>query len=150
VRISIASIAVAACLLLAGCEADNNPAHPTPASLTVTLEQFGAEGLILSDVVSGDAGCSDGDLSNKAISFDARGFDQASPTRIYFYGFRNRATFERLVSTIDACARSYVTDPSAYGSIQASPFVLAGPGPWAPQFQDHLRHALVVAAGNGG
>jgi hypothetical protein len=54
------------------------------------------------------------------------------------------------VSTIDACARSYVTDPAAYGSIQASPFVLAGPGPWAPQFQDHLRHALVIAAGNGG
>ena len=73
------------------------------------------------------------------MSFDAQGFDQKTPTRIYFYGFRNRATFERLASTVDACARSYVTDPADYGSIQASPFVLAGPGPWAPTFTERLR-----------
>jgi len=141
---------VLACLAIAGCEADYNPLNPTPASLSTTLEVFGAQGITLSNVVSGDPGCPDRDLAQNAVSFDATGLDQTMPTRIYLYGFRNRATFQRLVSTVDTCARSYATDPAAYGSVQVSPFVLAGPGPWAPQFGDRLREALTKAAGNGG
>jgi hypothetical protein len=147
---SLVSLAVAACLLLAGCEADYNPLNPTPASLSTSLEVFGSAGITLSNVVSGDAGCPNADLAHGAVSFNAQGFDQTTPTRIYLYGFRNRDTFQRLAPTVDACARSYVTDPAAYGSIQASPFVLAGAGPWAPSFTDHLREALTRAAGNGG
>jgi hypothetical protein len=143
-------VVLAACLTLAACEGDNNPANPTPASLSTTLEVFGSQGVILSGVVSGDAGCPNADLAHTAVSFNARGFDQATPTRIYLYGFRNRATFQRLASTVDACARSYVTNPAAYGAIQMSPFVLAGPGPWAPTFTEKLRAALTKAAGNGG
>jgi len=141
---------VAACLALGACEADSNPLNPTPASLSDALNVFGGQGIALSNVVSGDAGCANQDLAHAAISFDAQGFDQKTPTRIYFYGFRNKATWERLSSSVDTCARSYVTDPAAYGSIQASPFVLAGPGPWAPEFTDKLRAALTLAAGNGG
>jgi hypothetical protein len=143
-------VALTLCLALAGCQGDNNPANPTPASLTVTLEVFGAHGITLSKVVSGDAGCPSRELVRTAVSFSATGLDQATPTRIYLYGFRNRATFQRLASTIDACARSYVTDATAYSSIMASPLVLSGPGPWAPGFAQRLREALVVAAGNGG
>ncbi len=149
-RIPLVLAALAACLLLTACEGDNNPANPTPASLSTSLEVFGAEGLKLSNVVSGDSGCGPSDLSHTAVSFDAQGLDQTVPTRIYFYGFRNRATFERLAASVDACAKSYVTDPASYGSLQVSPFVLAGPGPWAPQFHDRLRQALTRAAGNGG
>jgi hypothetical protein len=145
-----AALVVAICLGLAGCEGDNNPANPTPASLSVTLEVFGAHGITLSNVVSGDAGCPDQDLAHAAISFNATGLDQATPTRVYQYGFRNRATFQRLASSIDACARAFVTDPAAYGSIMVSPMVLAGPGPWAPAFAARLREALTAAAGNGG
>ncbi len=144
------TLAAAACLMLGACEADNNPANPTPASLSTTLEVFGAHGITLSNVVSGDAGCADEVLAHTAVSFSAMGFDQSSPTRIYLYGFRNRATFQRLNSAVDACARSYVTDPTTYGSMQMSPFVLAGPGPWAPTFAQRLRAALTKAAGNGG
>lgn len=142
--------ALVACAIVAGCEGDSNPADPTPASLSTTLEVFGSQGIALSNVVSGDPGCSDRDLAQNAVSFDAKGLDQVTPTRIYLYGFRNRATFERLIPTVDACARAYVTDPAAYGSVQVSPFVLAGPGPWAPAFGDRLREALTKAAGNGG
>ncbi len=138
------------CGVLAACEGDNNPANPTPASLSTTLEVFGTQGIVLANVVSGDAGCPNEDLSHTAVSFDARGLDQTTPTRIYLYGFRNRSVFQRLAPTVDQCARSYVTDPAAYGSIQTSPFVLAGPGPWAPGFTDRLRQALTKAAGNGG
>ena len=63
---------------------------------------------------------------------------------------RARRRAQRLSSSVDTCARTYVTDPTAYGSIQASPYVLAGPGPWAPEFTDKLRAALTQAAGNGG
>lgn len=141
---------VAGSLVLFACEGDNNPANPTPASLSTLLQVFGQEGLVVSNVVSGDAGCASQTLAPTAISFDAGGFDQVTPTRVHVYGFRNRATFDRLVASVDACARSYVTDPASYGSIQMSPYVLAGPGPWAPTFAGHLRQALTKAAGNGG
>ena len=135
---------------LVACEGEDNPNNPTPASLTSSLEVFGSAGLAVSNVVSGDPGCADQSLAGNAISFNLRGFDQTTPTRVYLYGFKNRATFQRLASTVDACARSYATDPAAYGNIQASPFILAGPGPWAPTFEQHLRTALTKAAGNGG
>jgi len=141
---------LAACIAFGACEADNNPANPTPASIPRTLEVLGSQGLVLSNVVSGDPGCADQDLARTAVSMMVWGYDQVTPTRIYFYAFRNRATWERLSASVDACARSYVTDPAAYGSIQASPFVLAGPGPWAPTFAARLRAAVTKAAGNGG
>ena len=62
-------------------------------------------GLHVDNVVSGDAGCTDPVLAPTAIAFDASGLDQPTPVRIYLYVFRNRATFERLRSTVDACAR---------------------------------------------
>ena len=141
---------MASCLTLSACGAENNPANPTPASVPEILEVIGQQGLRISNVVSGDPGCNDRKLVQTAISLMASGFDQVTPTRLYVYAFRNRATWERLASSVDACARSYVTDPAAYGSIQASPFVVAGPGPWAPGFAERLRAALTKAAGNGG
>ena len=49
-----------------------------------------------------------------------------------------------------ACARSYVTDPAGLESIDVSPYVLAGQGPWGPDLRAALRAGLTVAAGNGG
>jgi len=150
VRLPIVVAAVAACLLLTACEGDDNPNNPTPASLSSSLEVFGSQGIALSNVVSGDAGCANQDLAHAAVSFDATGLDQTTPTRVYLYGFRTKAIFQQNLTAIDACARSYVTDPAAYGNVQVAPFVLAGPGPWAPAFGDRLREALTKAAGNGG
>jgi len=58
--------------------------------------------------------------------------------------------FERNLDDVDACARSYVTDPAAYEKIEASPYVATGQGPWAPDFRAGLTDALTVAAGTGG
>ena len=52
-------------------------------------------------------------------------------------------------ATVDACARSYVTDPDTYESAEQSPFVVAGQGPWGPQFKAALRKVLEVTAGSG-
>lgn len=99
--------------------------------------------------MSGDAGCDDHVLAPTAISFDASGLDQAPTVRIHLYMFRDRATLERLRAAIDGCARSFVTDPESYESIEQSPFVLAGQGPWGPGFKAALRQAVEVAAGTG-
>jgi hypothetical protein len=138
-------------LVIAGCgTVETTPAAPTPADFGGIISEFARRGVVATHVVSGDAGCTDTTLIPTAISFDAKGIDQATPVRIHLYIFNNRAAFERLRPTIDTCARSFVTDPETYQSIDQSPFVLAGQGPWGSGFEQALRDGLGVAAGSGG
>jgi hypothetical protein len=137
--------------LLAGCgTVETTPAAPSPADFGGIISEFAKRGVVATHVVSGDAGCTDTVLIPTAISFDATGVDQAAPVKVYLYIFNNRAAFERLRPTIDACARSFVTDPETYQSIDESPFVLAGQGPWGTGFEQALRDGLASAAGSGG
>ena len=43
-----------------------------------------------------------------------------------------------------------MTDPETYESLEQSPFVIVGQGPWGPKFEAALRSGLEVAAGTGG
>ncbi|MEO8438441.1 MAG: hypothetical protein ABI562_08260 [Chloroflexota bacterium] len=141
---------VLAALLLAGCSfVETTPPAPTPADFQGIASEFVKRGIVIDHIVSGDAGCDDKVLAPTAIAFDAKGLDQATDVRVYLYVFRDRATFERLRSTIDACARSFVTDPQTYESIEQSPFVMVGQGPWGAQFEATLRKGLEIAAGTG-
>ena len=106
-------------------------------------------GIAVTNIVSGDAGCADADIAKTAIGFDATGADQATPVRIHVYIFRNRKTYEQKRSTVDTCASAFVTDPATFESVESSPYVAAGQGPWAPAFKDRFRSALVQAAGTG-
>jgi hypothetical protein len=138
-------------LVVAGCgTVETTPAAPTPADFGGIVSEFAKRGVVATRVVSGDAGCTDPVLVPTAISFDAKGLDQASTVKVYLYIFNNRAAFERLRPTIDACARSFVSDPQTYQSIDESPFVAAGQGPWGQAFEQALRDGLAVAAGSGG
>ena len=138
-------------LVVAGCGViSTSPPPPTPADfndLAVTLAQ---RGLHIEHVVSGDAGCTDRTLIPTAISMQASGLDQASTVKLYLYVFRDHDAFERLRETIDTCAQSYVTDPESFESVDQSPYVLAGQGPWGQQFEAAIRAGLLKAAGNGG
>jgi hypothetical protein len=137
-------------LLVAACSfVETGAPEPTPADFPGVAIELQKRGLHVGDPVSGDAGCNDAVLTPTAISFDVSGKDQAAPVKVYLYVFRNRATYERLRSTIDACARSYVTDAQDFESVEQSPFVLAGQGPWGTEFEATLRDAIVVAAGTG-
>ena len=137
-------------LLVAGCSyVETVPPSPSPADFQGTATEFAKRGIHVDHVVSGDAGCPDKILAPTARSFDASGLDQASSVRIYLYMFADRATYERLRTTVDACARSFVTDPETYQSVEQSPFVLVGQGPWGQAFEAALRAGLVVAAGSG-
>ena len=143
-------LAIAATLILAGCNVLlETPPAATPADFAGISGYMGNYGITVEHVVSGDAGCDDPTLRQTAIAFDAQGLDQATPTRVYVYIFRDRATFERLRQTVDTCARSYVTDPSAFESVEVSPFVAASAGPWGPEFRNAVRDALTDAAGTG-
>jgi hypothetical protein len=138
-------------LFAGGCSVlvDPTPPSPTPADFGGIAAALVQAGIKVVHPVSGDAGCQDRVLGPTAISFEASGLDQATPVKIYTYLFADRATFERLRTTVDSCARSYVTDPDTYESAEQSPYVVAGQGPWGPQFKAKLREILAVTAGNG-
>jgi hypothetical protein len=138
-------------LVAVGCSVlvDPTPPSPTPADFGGIAAALVQAGIKVVHTVSGDAGCQDRVLGPTAISFEASGLDQATPVKIYTYLFADRATFERLRTSVDSCARAYVTDPDTYESAEQSPYVVAGQGPWGPQFKAKLREILAVTAGNG-
>jgi hypothetical protein len=145
-RLVAASILVA---VLAGCGISTSPPPPTPADFQGIAAELVKRGLTIEHIVSGDAGCDDLTLERTAIGLDANGLDQTAPTRVFIYIFRNRASFEKLRATVDDCAASYVTDAEDFVAIEASPFVVASAGPWAPEFRSAVRAAITAAAGTG-
>ena len=141
---------VAACLILAACGRISVSAPaPTPADFQGIAAEIVRRDIRIEHVVSGDAGCDDPELARTAIALDVAGLGIEEPTRIRLYIFRNRASYDRLHSTVDTCARSFITDPANYESIATSPFVLVGEGPWPAAFQAALTDALTTAAGTG-
>jgi len=138
-------------LLAAACGlASSSPPAATPADFVGITAELAKRGVGVNHFVSGEAGCTDPVLTPTAIAFDARGLDQATNVRIYLYIFRNREVFERLRASVDACAASFVTDPETFESVEESPYVLAGQGPWGIEFEAALRTGLTAAAGSGG
>jgi len=143
--------ALALALLLSGCGFVSTTAPPaTPTDFPGIASELSRRGILVDDIASGDAGCTDTDLARTAIRFRASGLDQTEPALLYLYIFRNREAYERRRADVDACLGSYVHDPDTLGLVESSPFVLAGPGPWAPEFGAELRRALTVASGTGG
>ena len=145
IRTAAASAVLAVTVAACGAISTSPPA-PTPADFGGIANELGKQGVTVTDIVSGDA---DRELIPTAIAFDASGLDEATPARIYIYIFRNRSSFEKLRARIDTCARSFVTDPETFESVEQSPYVLAGQGPWAPRFEAAIRAGLEVAAGTG-
>jgi hypothetical protein len=150
-RVLVGLILLATVTVLAGCGVlDRTAPAPTPADFPGLAGFLGQRGIRIDRIISGDAGCEDLPLARTAIGFDASGLDQPTPVRVRIYIFRNRATYERLRETVDGCAAAYVTDPATFESVETSPFVVAGQGPWGTGFKTALREAIVAAAGTGG
>jgi hypothetical protein len=144
-------VAVLLATLVAGCATiTGTPPAPTPADFPGLAARLALHGIAVGNIVAGDPGCDDANLVPTAIRFDASGRDQLAPTRAYVYIFRNRAAFDRLLRDVARCAGAFVTDEEGEPWIAVSPFVLTGPGPWAPDFRDVMWKALTEAAGTGG
>lgn len=135
---------------LAACGVTTGPPSATPADIRGIAAVLREHGITASRFVSGDAGCADRDLTQLAVSIDAIGLDQTAATRVHLYLFRNQEVYDRLRASIDDCAASFVTDPAAFGLVEAPPYVAAGAGPWAPEFNRALREALTQAVEEGG
>jgi hypothetical protein len=136
---------------LGGCAgALESPPVPDPEAFPGIAGQLGRFGVDVSDWASGDAGCDDATLSPTAIRFDATGLDQATPIRLRIYIFRDRGAWERRLADVDACAAAWADDPATFEIVQVSPYVVAGQGPWPPEFDAALRRGLTEAAGSGG
>ena len=137
-------------LAAAACSAFTPTTAPaTPTDFAGIVAELANVGIDVNRVVSGDAGCDDQRLARTAIGFDARGGDQTTTVRVYLYAFRDQQVYDELRPAVDACARSYVTDAAAFGSVDDPPYVLAGNGPWTSTFKDALRTALKRAAVGG-
>lgn len=135
---------------LAACGTiSRTPPVPGPANFPEIAAILTRQGIQVTSIVSGDAGCQVGDLDKTAIGFDAAGLDQTTPVRVHIYIFRNRTTFDRLRPSVDQCAQAFVTDPQTFESVDTSPYVLAGQGPWGSAFTAAFRTALTEAAGTG-
>ncbi len=144
------ALTIALAVLASACSTiSHSPPVPTAAPFPGIAVAMAQRGIRVDHIVSGDSGCPDPDLGKTAIGFDGSGLDQATPVRIHVFIFRNRETFERLRASVDGCARSFVTDPETYETVETSPYVLAGQGPWGAAFKTNLRAAIVEAAGTG-
>lgn len=148
---ALAASLAAFAFVAAGCGVVSSSAPPaTPTSFPGITGRLAAAGISVSDYVSGDAGCTDPDLVPASISLHAAGLDQATPLKLYLYIFRDQPAWDRHRAQIGPCAQAYVTNPQTFAEIEQSPYVLAGQGPWPPQFEAALRQVLVLAAGTGG
>lgn len=142
---------VAAALLLAGCSALQGAAPtPTPGDFGTLSLALVKRDIEVANAVSADAGCDDVTLAPTAIGFDASGLDQEEPVRLRIYLFKNVEAYERRRADVDACAAAWATDPATFEFVDASPFVLAGQGPWGAGFKAAVRAAMFEAAGLGG
>lgn len=144
-------LALVAALALAGCgDVLQSPPVPDPEPFPGIAGQLGRFGVEVLNWTSGDPGCDDPTLSPTSIRFEAQGLDQPSPVQLRIYIFRNREAWERRMADVDRCAAEWALDPATFEILQVSPYVLAGQGPWPPEFDAAVRQGLGEAAGSGG
>ena len=137
--------------LLAGCAGIlQSPPVPDPEAFPGIAGQLGRFGVEVLNWTAGDPGCDDPELSPTSIRFGAKGLDQATPVLLRIYIFRNREAWQRRLTDVDACAAAWAVDPETFELLQVSPYVVAGEGPWPPEFDDAVRKAIQEASGNGG
>lgn len=141
-RVAVA-MALGAAALLSGCARvlETAPA-PTPGDFPALASALAARGITVDRIASGDAGCQDAELARTAIRFWASGADQAAPVMARVYIFGTQAGYDRRRQSVDACARSYITDPAQLQQVDAAPFVLMAQGPWAPTFAADVKAAV--------
>jgi hypothetical protein len=142
---------LALAFLLTGCAGVlQSPPVPDPEAFPGITGQLGRFGVEVLNWTSGDPGCDDPELSPTSIRFEAQGLDQASPVLQRIYIFRNREAWDRNLPDVDLCAAAWAEDPATFEILQVSPYVLAGQGPWPPEFEAAIRQGIEEAAGNGG
>ncbi|HKB27474.1 MAG TPA: hypothetical protein VKC59_00445 [Candidatus Limnocylindrales bacterium] len=140
-----------AAMVLGGCSGlvDRGPS-PTAQDFGGIVGALGAAGIVVRNPQSGNAGCTDSNLIPTAIGFEATGLGVTTPIHLRVYIFGDDAAWQRRRPDVDACVATWWTDPATFETVDASPYVLAGQGPWPGAFKAAIRAALLAAAGSGG
>jgi hypothetical protein len=134
--------------LVAGCAGSVEVfPSPTPTDFGGIVAALGNEGISTAQPQSGDAGCSDATLIPTAIRFLASGLGVTTPVKLRIYIFGSGDAYQRRRADVDTCAAAWATDPATFEFVDASPYVIAGQGPWPPGFKNAIQRALRVAAG---
>lgn len=150
-RHALAAFVLGIAITAGGCGSLTvSPPVPGPESFPEFSSQLGRVGVGVESWTAGDAGCDDPTLAPTAIRFEARGLDQATRATLRIYIFRNRDAWERRQADVDMCVAAWADDPATFELVSTSPYVLAGQGPWPPEFEAAIRSALTAAAGSGG
>jgi hypothetical protein len=145
------ALALAVVVLVGGCSTiERGRPEPTPLDFPGMTGELARSGVQVDSWKSGDAGCSDTTLAPTAISFLASGAGVSTPTPVRVYIFNDRAAWERRHADVEICVAEWATDPATFELVDASPYVLAGQGPWPASFRTAIEAALARAAGNGG
>jgi hypothetical protein len=139
-------------LVLAGCGSGLEVIHGSPASTPTDFagltQKLANHNVVVDQVVSGDAGCTDQGLAPMAISFTVAGLGESSPLPARLFRFRNDESYTKLRATVDTCAAEWVKDPASLLMIDASPYVLVMEGVTDQAFIEAIRTSLHEAAGN--
>ena len=144
-------VAAALMITASGCGSvlDDARGEPsaTPTNFNGLVEQLAAREFSVANVVSGDPGCSDQSLVPMAIAFKMSGGGLTETVQARVYRFKNDESYEKLRSTVDACAAEWISDPAALLMVDASPYVLVTEGVPAGVVADAIRAAVRDAAG---
>ncbi|MGA1354298.1 MAG: hypothetical protein ACO32I_05945 [Candidatus Limnocylindrus sp.] len=142
---------LATLLFAAGCGSvlDDARGEPvaTPTNFNGLVELLAARDFSVSNVVSGDPGCSDQGLVPMAIAFKISGGGTEDTLQARVYRFKNDASYEKLRTSVDACAAEWISDVSTLLMVDASPYVLVTEGVPEGEVADAIRAALREAAG---
>lgn len=149
-RAAVVCVVLGLMWALSGCAGLlDSPPPPGPVPFPEISSLLGSDGIDVSSWTAGDDGCDDPTLSATAIRFDAAGLDATTAQHLRIYIFRNRDAWERRLADVDSCAAAWAEDPATFQIVQISPYVVAGQGPWPPEFSAALRKGLTEAAGTG-
>jgi hypothetical protein len=131
---------------LAACS--SGTASPSPGGFQEVFEALARRGAAVTQIVSGDPGCSDPTLIANAVRFQVR-LDDGVDREIHLFGFRDAAALARAQQALNDCLTSFVDrgHPSEnIGSVQVGPFHAFG-APWSPRLNAVLADALREAIG---
>ena len=138
-------------VVLAGCGlVSTSPPAATPTDFGGLASLLDPQGIVVTDVVSGDAGCTDPDLvpdGDRIRRARPRPGDaRPDPSlRVPQQGGMGAP------SGCDPGLRGVVRDrPQTFEQVEQSPYIVASQGPWGADFEAALRRALEQGAGTGG
>jgi hypothetical protein len=119
----------------------------TPTNFNGLVEQLAAREFSVANVVSGDPGCSDRGLVPMAIAFKLSGGGTEGTVQARVYRFKNDESYQKLRTSVDACAAEWISDAATLLMIDASPYVLVTEGVPEGEVADAIRAALREASG---